>query len=370
MRPGPTRRGGRRRRHPPRPRLLRPAGVPHAGVVHAPGRAGAPRVPDGPWRRLHPLGHLGRAVGGGADTATGPALRGGRGDPVLGHRGPAPRRGLRRRDRSRPWTGRGGPFRGEDDLDRLRPFVPEADAPYVAEAAQVVAAELAGTGVALIGFAGAPFTVASYMVEGGPSRTFARVKALMHSAPDLWDRLVARLADMAVASLRAQILAGAQAFQLFDSWAAALPRRVPASPCRAPAPCSRGWPISACRASSSGSGPGSSWRSWAAPGPTWWAWTGGPPRRGSSSGGPGPLGAGEPRPGHLPGPVAGGRGGDAGGAVGGRGLGLGSGGAGPRRRQRERRRARLQPRARRAARDRPGDPARRRRPGAPRDARP
>ncbi len=114
------------------------------------------------------------------------------------------------------------PFRGEDDLDRLRPFVPEADAPYVAEAAQVVAAALAGTGVALIGFAGAPFTVASYMVEGGPSRTFARVKALMHSAPDLWDRLVARLADMAVASLRAQILAGAQAFQLFDSWAGAL----------------------------------------------------------------------------------------------------------------------------------------------------
>ena len=91
----------------PRPRLLRPAGVPHPGVVHAPGRAGAPRVPGGPWQRLHPLGHLGRAAGGGADAATGPALRGGRGDPVLGHRGPAPRRRLRRRDRSGPWTGRG-----------------------------------------------------------------------------------------------------------------------------------------------------------------------------------------------------------------------------------------------------------------------
>ncbi len=114
------------------------------------------------------------------------------------------------------------PFREEDDLDRLRPLVPEADAPYVADAARMVAAELAGSGVALIGFAGAPFTVASYMIEGGPSRTFARVKALMHSAPELWDRLVARLADMAVASLRAQILAGAQAFQLFDSWAGAL----------------------------------------------------------------------------------------------------------------------------------------------------
>jgi uroporphyrinogen decarboxylase len=114
------------------------------------------------------------------------------------------------------------PFRSKDDLDRLRPFVPEADAPYVAEAVRLVAAELAGSGVALIGFAGAPFTVASYMVEGGPSRTFARVKTLMHSDPELWDRLVARLADMAVASLRAQVLAGAQAFQLFDSWAGAL----------------------------------------------------------------------------------------------------------------------------------------------------
>jgi uroporphyrinogen decarboxylase len=114
------------------------------------------------------------------------------------------------------------PFRGEDDLDRLRPFVPEADAPYVADAARLVAAELSGSGVALIGFAGAPFTVASYMVEGGPSRTFARVKTLMHSAPELWDRLMARLADMAAASLRAQVLAGAQAFQLFDSWAGAL----------------------------------------------------------------------------------------------------------------------------------------------------
>jgi uroporphyrinogen decarboxylase len=114
------------------------------------------------------------------------------------------------------------PFRSEDDLDRLRPFVPEADAPYVAEAARLVAAELAESGVALIGFAGAPFTVASYMVEGGPSRTFAHVKRLMHSAPELWDRLMARLADMAVASVRAQVLAGAQAFQLFDSWAGAL----------------------------------------------------------------------------------------------------------------------------------------------------
>ena len=114
------------------------------------------------------------------------------------------------------------PFRGEADLARLRPFEPEVDAPYVAETVGLVARELAGTGVALIGFAGAPFTVASYAVEGGPSRTFARVKALMHGEPVLWDRLTARLASMAVASLRSQVAAGAVAVQLFDSWAGAL----------------------------------------------------------------------------------------------------------------------------------------------------
>jgi uroporphyrinogen decarboxylase len=114
------------------------------------------------------------------------------------------------------------PFRSADDLARVRAFSPEVDAPYVAEAARLVAAELEGSGVALIGFAGAPFTVASYMVEGGPSRTFARVKALMHGEPDLWDRLCERLAAMAVASLCAQIEAGAQAVQLFDSWAGSL----------------------------------------------------------------------------------------------------------------------------------------------------
>ena len=114
------------------------------------------------------------------------------------------------------------PFRTEDDLARLRPFEPETDAPYVAETVRLVARELTGSGVALIGFAGAPFTVASYAVEGGPSRTFARVKALMHGDPGLWDRLTTRLADMAVASLRSQIDAGAVAVQLFDSWAGAL----------------------------------------------------------------------------------------------------------------------------------------------------
>ncbi len=114
------------------------------------------------------------------------------------------------------------PFRSAADLARLRPFVPEDDAPYVAETVGLVRRELEGSGVALIGFAGAPFTVASYAVEGGPSRTFAKVKALMHGDPALWAQLTERLAGMAVASLRAQILAGAQAVQLFDSWAGSL----------------------------------------------------------------------------------------------------------------------------------------------------
>ena len=92
----------------------------------------------------------------------------------------------------------------------------------MAATVELVSRELAGSGVALIGFAGAPFTVASYLIEGGPSRTFAKVKALMHGDPALWAQLAERLAAMAVASLRAQILAGAQAVQLFDSWAGSL----------------------------------------------------------------------------------------------------------------------------------------------------
>jgi len=107
------------------------------------------------------------------------------------------------------------PFRGEADLARLRAFEPAADAPYVGETVRLVARELTTSGVALIGFAGAPFTVASYIVEGGPSRTFAKVKALMHGDPGLWARLTDRLAAMAVASGKARDLPnlGQAAFQ-------------------------------------------------------------------------------------------------------------------------------------------------------------
>jgi uroporphyrinogen decarboxylase len=114
------------------------------------------------------------------------------------------------------------PFASAADLARLRPLEAEADVGYVIEAVRILTRELAGTGVPLIGFAGAPFTVASYLVEGGPSRTFARVKALMHSDPGTWASLVDRLADLSLAFLRAQVAAGADAVQLFDSWAGCL----------------------------------------------------------------------------------------------------------------------------------------------------
>jgi uroporphyrinogen decarboxylase len=112
------------------------------------------------------------------------------------------------------------PFREDGDLDRLGSFDPEADCPWVQQTVRALAGELGD--VPLIGFAGAPFTVASYLVEGGPSRTLAKTKALMLGRPDLWSRLLDRLADIAVAALRAQVEAGAAAVQLFDSWAGSL----------------------------------------------------------------------------------------------------------------------------------------------------
>ncbi len=111
------------------------------------------------------------------------------------------------------------PFRSRADLARLRPLEPELDTPYVLETVRILTGELA---IPLIGFAGAPFTVASYLVEGSPSRTYQHTKALMHEDPALWFELLDRLADLAVASLRSQVAAGAQAVQLFDSWAGAL----------------------------------------------------------------------------------------------------------------------------------------------------
>jgi uroporphyrinogen decarboxylase len=113
------------------------------------------------------------------------------------------------------------PFRTAADLARLRPLEPELDTPYVLETVAALAKELPDD-VPLIGFAGAPFTVASYLVEGAPSRTYGRTKAMMFGDPELWAALIDRLADLAIASLRSQIEHGARAIQLFDSWAGAL----------------------------------------------------------------------------------------------------------------------------------------------------
>ena len=111
------------------------------------------------------------------------------------------------------------PFRTRRDLDRLPPLEPEIHTPHVIETVSRLVSQLE---VPLIGFAGAPFTVASYLVEGGPSRTYGHTKQLMKTDPELWSALVERLADLAIASLRSQVDAGAAAVQLFDSWAGAL----------------------------------------------------------------------------------------------------------------------------------------------------
>lgn len=114
------------------------------------------------------------------------------------------------------------PFRTAADLPRLRPLEPEVDTPHVLETVRILARELRGPGVPLIGFAGAPFTVASYLLEGRPSRDYVNTKRLMHSDSGLWDELLGRLAGIALASLRSQVEAGAQAVQLFDSWVGTL----------------------------------------------------------------------------------------------------------------------------------------------------
>jgi uroporphyrinogen decarboxylase len=113
------------------------------------------------------------------------------------------------------------PIRTRADLDRLPELTPDA-VPYIAEAVRRLVTELGPT--PLIGFAGAPFTLASYLVEGGPSRTHEKTKALMVGDPELWSDLCTRLAQISGAFLRVQVEAGASAVQLFDSWVGALSR--------------------------------------------------------------------------------------------------------------------------------------------------
>ncbi|WP_030954176.1 uroporphyrinogen decarboxylase family protein, partial [Streptomyces sp. NRRL S-481] len=111
------------------------------------------------------------------------------------------------------------PIRTRADLAQLRDLTPE-DVSYVTEAIGLLTRELGAT--PLIGFAGAPFTLASYLVEGGPSRTYENAKAMMYGDPELWADLLDRLAGITAAFLKVQIEAGASAVQLFDSWAGAL----------------------------------------------------------------------------------------------------------------------------------------------------
>jgi uroporphyrinogen decarboxylase len=113
------------------------------------------------------------------------------------------------------------PFASETDLERL-PDLTDDDIKHVTATIDLVIPELASTNTPLIGFAGAPFTVASYLVEGGPTREFAILKTLMHRDPALFDQLLDRLVAITVSFLRAQVEHGARAVQLFDSWAGAL----------------------------------------------------------------------------------------------------------------------------------------------------
>lgn len=115
------------------------------------------------------------------------------------------------------------PFKSPSDLERLRDIQP-ADYAHVVKTVELSVAELAATNTPLIGFAGAPFTVASYLVEGAPTREFAIIKTMMHSDPALFDRLMDRLVAITIPYLRAQVAAGARALQLFDSWAGSLTR--------------------------------------------------------------------------------------------------------------------------------------------------
>jgi uroporphyrinogen decarboxylase len=113
------------------------------------------------------------------------------------------------------------PVTGPGDVERLRTFEPREDLAYVLEAIRMLRRELDGR-VPLIGFAGAPFTLASYLIEGGSSRSFEKTKSLMYSEPEVWRGLASKLAGVVRDYLAAQIEAGVQAVQLFDSWAGAL----------------------------------------------------------------------------------------------------------------------------------------------------
>lgn len=111
------------------------------------------------------------------------------------------------------------PIRSKQDVENLGEIDPETDIPYVLETIKILREQLT---VPLIGFSGAPFTLASYMIEGGPSKNYNKTKAFMHSEPETWFVLMDKLAETTITYVKAQIKAGAQAIQIFDSWVGAL----------------------------------------------------------------------------------------------------------------------------------------------------
>ena len=113
------------------------------------------------------------------------------------------------------------PVRTEADIEALSVVKPESELPYVLNAVKTIRRELNGR-VPLIGFSGSPWTLATYMIEGGSSRDFARCKTMAYNQPKLMHQLLDKLADSVIAYLNAQILSGAQAVQIFDTWGGAL----------------------------------------------------------------------------------------------------------------------------------------------------
>ncbi|EEK80176.1 Uroporphyrinogen decarboxylase [Bacillus cereus R309803] len=108
------------------------------------------------------------------------------------------------------------PIRSLQDVEKLGEINPEDDVPYILDTIRLLTTEMLD--VPLIGFSGAPFTLASYMIEGGPSRNYHNTKAFMYAEPKAWFALMDKLADMVITYLKAQINAGAKAVQIFDSW--------------------------------------------------------------------------------------------------------------------------------------------------------
>lgn len=112
------------------------------------------------------------------------------------------------------------PIKSFQDVENLGAINPKTDVPYVLDTIRLLSEEQLE--VPLIGFSGAPFTLASYMIEGGPSKNYAKTKAFMYRQPEVWFALMDKLADMTIAYVKAQVEAGAKVIQIFDSWVGAL----------------------------------------------------------------------------------------------------------------------------------------------------